>query len=81
MFVELDPSVVSPWNSHFCEPSHGNRLPELFFQRTSSHLESRIDSSYLRDGAELDAGDFRACLLKIGRRIEMDGPLMLLKAA
>jgi hypothetical protein len=32
-------------------------------------------------GAGLDAGDFRARLLKIGRRIEMDGTLMVLKAA
>jgi hypothetical protein len=32
-------------------------------------------------GAGGDAGDFRTRLLKIGRRIEMVGTLMLLEAA
>ena len=44
-------------------------------------FESDADFEMLCAGAGLDAGDFRAQLLKIGRRIQMDGPLMLLKAA
>jgi hypothetical protein len=44
-------------------------------------FESDADFEMVCSGAGLDAGDFRARLLKIGRRIEMDGPLMLLLKA
>jgi hypothetical protein len=49
--------------------------PEFLF-------ESGADFAMVCVGAELHAGDFRARLLKIGRRFEMDGALdvMLLKA-
>jgi hypothetical protein len=40
-----------------------------------------VDFQIVCAGAGLDAGDFRTRLLKIGRHIEMDGPLMMLKAA
>jgi hypothetical protein len=41
-------------------------------------FESDADFEMVCAGAGLDAGDFRARLLKIGHRIEMDGPLLLL---
>ena len=44
-------------------------------------FESYVDFEMVCVGAGLDAGDFRTRLLKIGRRIETDGPRMLLKAA
>ena len=44
-------------------------------------FESDVDFEMVCAGAGLDAGDFRARLLTIGRRIEMDGPLRLLKSA
>ena len=48
--------------------------PEFLF-------ESDVDFDMVCAGAGLDAGDFRTRLLKIGRHIETDGPLMMLKAA
>ena len=44
-------------------------------------FESDADFEMVCAGAGLDAGDFRARLLKIGSRIEIDGPLMLLLKA
>jgi hypothetical protein len=44
-------------------------------------FESGADFEMLCAGAGPDAGDFRARLLKIGRRREMEGPLSLPKAA
>jgi hypothetical protein len=44
-------------------------------------FESDVDFEIVCADAGLDAGDFRTRLLKIGRHIEMDGPLMMLKAA
>jgi hypothetical protein len=44
-------------------------------------FESEVDFEMVCAGAGLDAGDFRARLLKFSRRIGMDGPLMLLRAA
>jgi hypothetical protein len=43
-------------------------------------FEFDVDFEMVCAGAGLDAGDFRTRLLKIGRRIEMDGPPMMLKA-
>ena len=44
-------------------------------------FESDVDFQMVCAGAGRDAGDFRTRLLKIGRRIEMVGTLMLLEAA